>query len=112
MSTAQPFHILLVDDDDALREALHLLLAEQGYVVHSAATGAQALQTFHTTPIDLAILDIQMPKMDGYSLRIELRKGRRVPVIFMSALAYPEVRQHALSMGRLISSPNPSCLPP
>jgi two-component system, OmpR family, response regulator RpaB len=91
--------ILLVDNDDTLREVLQVTLEDLGYTVHSAADGQHALRLFHSHPIDLAVLDIEMPGMNGFVLYAELQKHRQVPVIFISGLEHPKERQLAISLG-------------
>ena len=78
-------HILLVDDSDAVREVLHVSLEVLGYSVHSTADPHQALRLFDVQHIDLALLDVNMPGMDGFALYAELCKSRTVPVVFISA---------------------------
>ena len=58
-------HILLVDDDESSREALSLLLKASGYLVTPAPSGTDAIRHLNTTPFDLVITDLAMPKMSG-----------------------------------------------
>jgi len=91
-------HILLVDDSDAVREVLHVSLEVLGYAVHSTADPHQALRLFDVQPIDLAVLDVNMPEMDGFALYAGLCKRRTVPVIFISASHHLKEWQHTLNL--------------
>ncbi|MCK4425272.1 MAG: response regulator [Deltaproteobacteria bacterium] len=88
--------ILVVDDE----ESIHLLykeeLEEEGYEVHSAMSGEEALKAFDVLEPDLVILDLNMPGMDGIEvLRQMKQKKPRIPVILSSA--YPEYKQDLAS---------------
>jgi two-component system response regulator MprA len=78
--------ILVVEDDDVLRDALIRGLREEGYVVAAAATGAEALARVDHTPPDGLIIDIGLPDTDGRDLCQALRaRGIQTPVIFLTA---------------------------
>lgn len=79
-------HILVVDDEAPLRNLLRISLQKNGYLVHTAANGREALDIFQEIPIDLVLMDILMPTMDGHTLCAELRKRSDVPIIMLSAL--------------------------
>jgi two-component system response regulator ChvI len=74
----------VVDDDKHTRDLLKDLLEAEGYHVLSYADGQRALSAFETKPLDLAILDIRMPDMDGIELLRRLRRTSDMPVIFMT----------------------------
>ena len=76
--------IAVVDDDKETRDLLKDLLESEGYEVLSYADGVRALGAFETRPLDLAILDIRMPHMDGIELLRRLRQTSDMPVIFMT----------------------------
>src|ERR1043166_5285779 len=76
--------IAVVDDDKETRDLLKDLLESEGYEVLSYADGVRALGAFETRPLDLAILDIRMPQMDGIELLRRLRQTSDMPVIFMT----------------------------
>ena len=81
--------ILVVDDNEGNREMLARRLARQGYRVEVAAGGRQALATLETMPVDLVLLDVMMPEMDGYEVLQRLKADARlrdVPVLMISAL--------------------------
>jgi two-component system, NtrC family, sensor kinase len=82
-------NILVVDDTLANLQLLVGILTENGYKVRPAKDGFQALSATQTAPIDLILLDINMPQMDGYEVCTKLKsdpKTRHIPVIFISAL--------------------------
>lgn len=78
-------HILVVEDDDEIREAIGIYLTNQGHIVHKAANGAEGLAVIENTLIHLAVVDIMMPVMDGTSMVLKLRQHYDFPVIFLSA---------------------------
>ncbi len=81
--------ILVVDDDQNNREILARRLAREGHHVHAAADGPAALDALKTHPIDLVLLDVMMPGMDGYEVLRRLKSDpalRNVPVLMISAL--------------------------
>jgi two-component system, NtrC family, sensor kinase len=84
-----PSNILVVDDTLANLQLLVSILTENGYKVRPAKDGSQALSATQSAPIDLILLDINMPQMDGYEVCTKLKsdpKTRDIPVIFISAL--------------------------
>jgi len=78
-------NIALVDDDKNILESVSMLLEQEGYHVHSFSDPAAALTALTTTPPDLAILDIKMPRMDGLELLRRLRQSADLPVIFLTS---------------------------
>lgn len=79
------YTILVADDEKEIRELLRLYLENAGYKVVEAADGQQALDVLRSQKIDLCLLDIMMPKMDGYHVLQELRKKSNIPVVIISA---------------------------
>jgi DNA-binding NtrC family response regulator len=95
-----PGRILIVDDDDALRESLHLVLAAEGFQVVAAANGAEALAQLENAPADVVLCDLRMPGMDGLELLPQI--ARRQPgasVILMSAYGSEELAIEAMQRG-------------
>ena len=78
--------ILVVEDEPDIRELLVNYLKNEGYEVASAEDGVTALALFSKSPFDLVILDILIPKIDGYGVCEVIKKQSDVPVIFLSAL--------------------------
>ena len=77
--------ILVVDDDLNICELLKLYLEKDGYVVYTANDGKQAVDMFKNKTPDLVLLDIMLPKMDGWQVCREIRKTSSVPIIMLTA---------------------------
>ena len=77
--------IALVDDDQNILTSVSMALEAEGYDVDTYADGVAALSGIGRHPVDLAVLDIKMPKMDGMELLGEIRKKDRLPVIFLTS---------------------------
>jgi len=92
--------ILLIEDNQAIRESAAELLSLDGYDVLEAASGESALQMIQTQNPDLIICDIVMSGMDGYDVYAYLKKtNNAVPFIFSTAKAEKRDRQKAMDMG-------------
>jgi len=86
---ASKAELLIVDDTLENLRLLSRMLAEEGYRVETASSGARALATAQANPPDLVLLDIKMPEMDGYEVCAALKadeRTREIPIIFLSAL--------------------------
>jgi two-component system response regulator ChvI len=77
--------IALVDDDRNILTSVAMTLESEGFTVRSFSDGAEALRGMTAQPVDLAILDIKMPRMDGMELLERLRKQSDLPVIFLTS---------------------------
>lgn len=77
--------ILIVDDEKEIRELLRLYIEKDGYAVIQAENGVEALKQAEATQIDLAVIDIMMPELDGYQLIKGLRERSNLPIIIVSA---------------------------
>jgi two-component system, OmpR family, response regulator ChvI len=77
--------IALVDDDRNILTSVTMALEAEGFVVRTYTDGAEALRGLSAQPVDLAILDIKMPRMDGMELLGRLRKQSQMPVIFLTS---------------------------
>jgi len=80
-----PHTIALVDDDQNILASLSATLMDEGYSVDTYGDGVEALDGIARRPVDLAILDIKMPRMDGMELLGNLRKKNNLPVIFLTS---------------------------
>ena len=78
--------ILIVEDDPDIREMLVFFLEDQGYVIGEAADGVEGAALFSADSWDMVLLDILLPKMDGYALAELIRRQSEVPVVIISAL--------------------------
>lgn len=77
--------IMIVDDDENISELLRLYLEKDGYTVTIAENGEVALREFDTFAPDMMLLDIMMPKVDGYKVLEEVRKKSDIPIIMITA---------------------------
>ncbi|MEV6554327.1 response regulator transcription factor [Nocardia sp. NPDC051756] len=85
-SSAPAASVLVVEDDPHVRSTLDQLLRFEGYTVHLAADGQQALEMLAEIQPDLAVVDVVMPRMDGLSLcRLLRRRGDRLPILVLTA---------------------------
>ena len=80
-----PQTIALVDDDRNILTSVAMTLESEGFAVRTFSDGAEALRGMAAQPVDLAILDIKMPRMDGMELLERLRKQSDLPVIFLTS---------------------------
>nr|WP_282432621.1 response regulator transcription factor [Desulfitobacterium hafniense] len=77
--------VLVVEDEDILREVIVDYLVENGYQALEAADGEKALELFHANSVDLVILDIVLPKVDGWSVCRRIRRNSGIPIIILTA---------------------------
>jgi DNA-binding response OmpR family regulator len=77
--------ILLVDDEERIRDMIKEYISLEGYDIYEAADGIQALKLFKEHNYSLIILDVMMPKIDGWSVCREIRKTSNVPIIMLTA---------------------------
>ena len=103
MATAMPhYSILIVDDDDLNRELLGHLLQHEGYTTQVAASGRQALELIGAHKVDLVLLDITMPQMDGLTVLKTLRQTYTpidLPIIMVTGKQESASLVEALNMG-------------
>lgn len=95
----RPPHLLLVDDDDRIRELLKRYLTQAGARVSAAPDAASARKLLASMDFDLLILDVMMPVEDGFSLAEAVRKHSKVPIVLLTARGMPEDRIRGLSIG-------------
>lgn len=99
-SDAQPVKVLVVDDEPNIVELLQVSLKFQGFDVLTARDGAEALRRAREYEPDALILDVMMPRMDGFELLTRLRsEGIDAPVLFLTAKDAVEHRIHGLTIG-------------
>ena len=91
--------LLVVDDEPAVRRVLVMRLQLAGYRVVCAEDGEQALTLFHQEQPDLVVLDVMLPKLDGFAVCRRLRAESCVPIIFLSALDAISERVAGLDLG-------------
>ena len=77
--------ILVVDDDREIVKAIAILLEKEGYVVLRAYDGLEALDMLASNQVQLLIMDVMMPRLDGLSAVMKIREKRNLPIIVLSA---------------------------
>jgi two-component system response regulator RegX3 len=82
---ADPHTILVVDDEQSYRDALSVALQREGFIVETAADGAEAIAKFDATDPALVLLDVMLPQMSGIDVCRELRTRSQVPIIMVTA---------------------------
>ena len=91
--------VLVVDDEAAVRRVLVMRLQLSGYRVICSEDGEQALEMFHNESPDLVVLDVMLPKLDGFAVCRRLRAESCVPIIFLSAVEAISERVAGLDLG-------------
>lgn len=91
-------HILIVEDDMDIQELLWEFLREAGYDVTSASDGIEAMDLFAKNKYDLILLDIMLPKIDGFGVCELIRKQSQVPIIMLTALGGEEEQIRGLDL--------------
>lgn len=91
--------ILIVDDEPRYLRLLEANLRSDGYEVITAADGLQALDSFSSQPVDLVLLDIMLPKLDGFAVCQRIREFSNVPIIMLTARGEEKDRVHGLDLG-------------
>ena len=79
------YNILVCDDEKDIVAALKIYLTAEGYQVLEAGTGREALDILDRERVDLVLMDIMMPEMDGLSAVAKLREQSNIPVLFLTA---------------------------
>ena len=96
---AVPATIALVDDDQHLLTSVTMALEAEGFIVRPHSDPVKALQDLLSRPVDLAVLDIKMPQMDGLELLAQLRKHSAVPVVFLTSKDAEDDQLYGLNQG-------------
>jgi len=92
-------HILIVDDDNRIRDLLKDYLSENKYIVSSAENADQAKEKLKYLKFDIIILDVMMPGQNGYELTKEIKKQIKIPIILLTAKGEVENRIKGLELG-------------
>ena len=94
------FHILVVDDDKNTRRLLQAVLERENYTVTTAGNGEDALAVMDREHIDLVVLDVMMPRMDGYEFTSLLRStNNELPILMVTARQLPEDKKQGFLVG-------------
>ena len=91
--------ILVVDDEETIREVVRRYLEREGYLVKEAADGYEALRIIQDAPPSLIVLDLMLPGIDGLSLTQHLRQHRQIPIIMLTAKSEDNDRIRGLDLG-------------
>jgi DNA-binding response OmpR family regulator len=91
--------ILVVDDEPRYLRLLEANLRTEGYEVISAQDGLQAIELFSASPTDMVLLDVMMPKLDGFAVCQRIRQFSNVPIIMLTAKGEEQDRVRGLDMG-------------
>tara|TARA_B100000963_G_C22549310_1_gene635976 strand:- start:90 stop:767 length:678 start_codon:yes stop_codon:yes gene_type:complete len=92
-------HILIVDDDNRIRNLLKEYLADNNYIVSTANDSDQAKSKLEIIKFDIIILDVMMPGQNGYELTKEIKKDSKIPIILLTAKGEVENRIKGLELG-------------
>jgi two-component system KDP operon response regulator KdpE len=91
--------VLVVDDEESLRDFVRRNLEVRGYTVYTAGNGLEALAVFDSENVELVILDVMMPHMDGLETLRRIRQQSFVPIIVLSAMGEEQDKVRALNLG-------------
>ncbi len=92
-------NVLVVDDDREIVDAIAIILRNEGYNIYKAYDGIQALDTLTSNKIQLVIIDVMMPRLDGLSAIMRIREKQNIPIIVLSAKSEDSDKILGLSMG-------------
>ena len=93
------YHILVVDDDDKIKELIKQFLMDKGLIVSTASNADEAKEKVEFFNFNLIVLDVMMPGQSGYELTKELKASKNIPIILLTAKGEPENRIHGLEIG-------------
>ena len=93
------FTILVVDDEDDIRDMIEIYLINEGFTVIKAQDGIEALEVLKSQEVDLMVLDIMMPKMDGVRTCLKVREDKKLPIIMLSAKGQDSDKILGLNIG-------------
>ena len=92
-------HILVVDDEPEIADLVEVYLQSEGFTVHTCGSGTEALELVKRQPLDLAILDVMLPDISGFTLCGEIRKEHHFPVLMLTAKAEDTDKITGLTIG-------------
>ena len=92
-------NILVCDDDKEIVDAIEIYLQQEGYQIYKAYDGEQAIKVLKEMNIQLLIIDIMMPRLDGIHATLKIREFSSVPIIFLSAKSEDTDKILGLNMG-------------
>ena len=92
-------HILVVDDEPEIADLVEVYLQSEGFTVHTCGSGTEALELVKRQPLDLAILDVLLPDISGFTLCGEIRKEHHFPVLMLTAKAEDTDKITGLTIG-------------
>ena len=93
------YHILVVDDDDKIKELIRQFLSEKGFIVSTASDAKEAKLKIEIFDFDIMVLDVMMPGQDGYELTKEMKQSINTPILLLTAKGEAENRIHGLEIG-------------
>ncbi len=93
------YHILICDDEADIVNALQIYLSQEDYILHTASNGKEALAVLANRRIDLLLLDIMMPELDGIQTMVKLRETYQMPVILLTAKSEDTDKILGLNLG-------------
>lgn len=96
-----------MEDETAIQSVLYELLTDAGYEVSLASDGLEGISLFQSQSFSLILLDIMMPKIDGYAVCEFIRKKSRIPIIMLTAMDEEEAQIRALNCRLMIISQSP-----
>ena len=93
------YNVLVCDDDREIVEAIEIYLSQEGYKVLKAYDGEEALKVLDREKVDLLIIDVMMPKLDGIRATLKIREKKNMPIIILSAKSEDAVKILGLNVG-------------
>ncbi|KMY55771.1 PhoB family transcriptional regulator [Bacillus sp. FJAT-27231] len=94
-----PYTVLVVDDEEEIRNAIEIYLKNEGITVIKASDGIEAIEKLHEQTVHLIILDVMMPRLDGISTTFKIREEKNIPIIILSAKTEDTDKILGLQMG-------------
>ena len=93
------FHILVCDDDKEIVEAIEIYLSQEGYDVLKAYDGIEAMKILEEKEVNLLIIDVMMPRLDGIRATLKIREKNSLPIIILSAKSEDSDKILGLNIG-------------